>query len=144
MKSRPTRVRLLGAEVDLVTPDEVLATVDGYVREQRSAVMRKVPGKDSSAELKVRRLLTAMGLRYRLHRRDLPGSPDIAIIDAEGYCNIVGRIKDMVIRGGENIYPREIEEFLYRLPQVQDVQDQLDQIDAHYRATEPTRTGGVG
>ena len=38
---------------------------------------------------------------------------DLATIDAEGYCNIVGRIKDMVIRGGENIYPREVEEFLY-------------------------------
>jgi fatty-acyl-CoA synthase len=47
---------------------------------------------------------------------------DLATMDAEGYVNIVGRIKDMVIRGGENIYPREIEEFLYRLPQVQDVQ----------------------
>jgi fatty-acyl-CoA synthase len=47
---------------------------------------------------------------------------DIAIIDAEGYCNIVGRIKDMVIRGGENLYPREIEEFLYRHPKIQDVQ----------------------
>jgi fatty-acyl-CoA synthase len=47
---------------------------------------------------------------------------DLATIDEEGYCNIVGRIKDMVIRGGENIYPREIEEFLYRHPKVQDVQ----------------------
>ena len=47
---------------------------------------------------------------------------DLATMDAEGYVNIVGRIKDMVIRGGENIYPREIEEFLYRDPQVQDVQ----------------------
>jgi len=47
---------------------------------------------------------------------------DLAIIDAEGYCNIVGRIKDMVIRGGENVYPREIEEFLYRHPKIQDVQ----------------------
>jgi fatty-acyl-CoA synthase len=47
---------------------------------------------------------------------------DIAIIDAEGYCNIVGRIKDMVIRGGENLYPREIEEFLFRHPKIQDVQ----------------------
>ena len=47
---------------------------------------------------------------------------DLATMDAEGYVNIVGRIKDMVIRGGENIYPREIEEFLYRMPQVQDVQ----------------------
>jgi fatty-acyl-CoA synthase len=46
---------------------------------------------------------------------------DLATIDAEGYANIVGRIKDMVIRGGENIYPREIEEFLYRHPKVADV-----------------------
>ena len=47
---------------------------------------------------------------------------DLATMDAQGYVNIVGRIKDMVIRGGENIYPREIEEFLYRIPQIQDVQ----------------------
>ena len=47
---------------------------------------------------------------------------DLATMDADGYCNIVGRIKDMVIRGGENIYPREIEEFLYRHPKIQDVQ----------------------
>ncbi|MFK4511938.1 AMP-binding protein [Bradyrhizobium daqingense] len=47
---------------------------------------------------------------------------DLAILDDEGYCNIVGRIKDMVIRGGENLYPREIEEFLYRHPKIQDVQ----------------------
>ena len=47
---------------------------------------------------------------------------DLAVMDEEGYCNIVGRIKDMVIRGGENIYPREIEEFLYRHPKIQDVQ----------------------
>src|SRR5215472_11693980 len=47
---------------------------------------------------------------------------DVAVIDQEGYCNIVGRIKDMVIPGGENLYPREIEEFLYRHPKIQDVQ----------------------
>lgn len=47
---------------------------------------------------------------------------DLATMDAEGYVNIVGRLKDMVIRGGENVYPREIEEFLYRHPKVQDVQ----------------------
>jgi fatty-acyl-CoA synthase len=46
---------------------------------------------------------------------------DLAVIDAEGYCNIVGRVKDMIIRGGENISPREIEEFLYRHPAVLDV-----------------------
>ena len=47
---------------------------------------------------------------------------DIAVEDEDGYIAITGRIKDMVIRGGENIYPREIEEFLYQHPSVQDVQ----------------------
>jgi fatty-acyl-CoA synthase len=47
---------------------------------------------------------------------------DLATMDEEGYLNIVGRIKDMIIRGGENVYPREIEEFLYGHPKVQDVQ----------------------
>nr|WP_199043375.1 AMP-binding protein [Dyella sp. ASV24] len=47
---------------------------------------------------------------------------DLAVIDEAGYCTIVGRLKDMIIRGGENIYPREIEEFLYTHPKVQDVQ----------------------
>jgi fatty-acyl-CoA synthase len=47
---------------------------------------------------------------------------DLATIDADGYGNIVGRIKDMVIRGGENVYPREVEEFLYRHPAIADVQ----------------------
>jgi len=56
---------------------------------------------------------------------------DLATIDEEGYCNIVGRIKDMVIRGGENVYPREIEEFLYRHPKIQDVQV-IGVPDRHY------------
>ncbi len=47
---------------------------------------------------------------------------DLAVMDAEGYLSITGRIKDMVIRGGENVYPREIEEFLYTHPDVLDVQ----------------------
>jgi len=47
---------------------------------------------------------------------------DLATIDGAGYCNIVGRVKDMIIRGGENVYPREIEEFLYRHPKVSEVQ----------------------
>ena len=47
---------------------------------------------------------------------------DLATMDPEGFCNIVGRVKDMVIRGGENIYPREIEEYLYRHPNISDVQ----------------------
>jgi len=49
-------------------------------------------------------------------------SGDIATIDAEGYCRIVGRLKDMVIRGGENIFPREIEDFLFEHPKIADVQ----------------------
>jgi fatty-acyl-CoA synthase len=47
---------------------------------------------------------------------------DLATMDAEGYVNIVGRIKDLVIRGGENVYPREVEEFLYTHPDIADVQ----------------------
>jgi fatty-acyl-CoA synthase len=47
---------------------------------------------------------------------------DLAVMDSDGYVNITGRIKDMVIRGGENIYPREIEEFLYTHPDVLDAQ----------------------
>jgi fatty-acyl-CoA synthase len=47
---------------------------------------------------------------------------DLAVMRDDGYCAIVGRIKDMVIRGGENVYPREIEEFLYTHPDIEDVQ----------------------
>jgi fatty-acyl-CoA synthase len=47
---------------------------------------------------------------------------DLAVMRDDGYCSIVGRIKDMVIRGGENVYPREIEEFLYTHPDIEDVQ----------------------
>jgi len=47
---------------------------------------------------------------------------DLAVMREDGYCTIVGRIKDMVIRGGENVYPREVEEFLYTHPDIQDVQ----------------------
>ncbi|HVW68768.1 MAG TPA: AMP-binding protein [Steroidobacteraceae bacterium] len=46
---------------------------------------------------------------------------DLGVLDAEGYCSIVGRVKDMIIRGGENVYPREVEEYLYRHPKVLDV-----------------------
>lgn len=45
---------------------------------------------------------------------------DLAVIDEEGYCDIVGRVKDMIIRGGENIYPREIEEYLFQNPKIQE------------------------
>jgi fatty-acyl-CoA synthase len=47
---------------------------------------------------------------------------DLAVMRQDGYCNIVGRIKDMVIRGGENVYPREVEEFLYTHPDIEDAQ----------------------
>lgn len=47
---------------------------------------------------------------------------DLAVMDEDGYCSVVGRIKDMVIRGGENIYPREVEEFLHAHPAIADVQ----------------------
>jgi fatty-acyl-CoA synthase len=47
---------------------------------------------------------------------------DLAVMRADGYCNVVGRIKDIVIRGGENVYPREVEEFLYTHPDIEDAQ----------------------
>jgi len=49
-------------------------------------------------------------------------SGDLGTMDEEGYINVVGRIKEMIIRGGENIYPREIEEFLYAHPDISEVQ----------------------
>jgi DNA mismatch endonuclease (patch repair protein) len=52
---------------------------DVFSPEKRSAVMRQVKGRDTSPELKVRRMLLDLGLRYRLHRRDLPGAPDIVL-----------------------------------------------------------------
>ena len=60
--------RQAGVSTDVFTPD------------QRSAVMRRVKGRDTAPELKLRKLLTRLGVRYRLHRKDLPGSPDIAMI----------------------------------------------------------------
>jgi fatty-acyl-CoA synthase len=62
------------------------------------------------------------GTRKAIDEARFMHTGDLATIDAEGYCNIVGRIKDVVIRGGENIYPREIEEFLYTHPAIADVQ----------------------
>jgi DNA mismatch endonuclease (patch repair protein) len=54
-------------------------TTDVYPPEKRSAVMRRVKGKDTAPEMTVRKALTAQGARYRLHRKDLPGSPDIVL-----------------------------------------------------------------
>ncbi|MGA0603395.1 very short patch repair endonuclease [Caulobacter sp. KR2-114] len=55
------------------------SATDVYGAEKRSAVMRRVKGRDTTPELKVRRLLTSLGARYRLHRADLPGKPDIVL-----------------------------------------------------------------
>ena len=60
-------------------PPELLVSTDVFTPDQRSAVMRRVKSKDTAPEMKVRRALTAMGVRYRLHRKTLPGSPDVAV-----------------------------------------------------------------
>jgi fatty-acyl-CoA synthase len=60
--------------------------------------------------------------RASIDRASWMHTGDLAVMDADGYVNIVGRSKDMIIRGGENIYPREIEEFLYTHPAISDVQ----------------------
>lgn len=71
---------------------------------------------------------------------------DLARIDAEGYCNITGRVKDMIVRGGENIYPREVEEFLYTHPDISQVQvfgipdDRLGEIVAAWIVPKPGAT----
>ena len=110
------RVRSVG----LVQPHLEVKIVD----EAGNVVPRGTPG-----ELLTRGYSVMLGYwddgRRTREAIDLEGwmhTGDLATLDENGYCNIVGRLKDMVIRGGENIYPREIEEFLYRHPKVQDVQ----------------------
>lgn len=94
------------------------------IDENGDIVLRGVPG-----ELCTRGYNVMLGYwddpNQTLKVKDAEGwmhSGDLATIDEEGFCNIVGRLKDMVIRGGENLYPREIEEFLYRHPAIRDVQ----------------------
>jgi fatty-acyl-CoA synthase len=98
-------------EVKIVGPDGAVVPVGttGELLTRGYSVMRGYWGDDEATR-------TAIDAARWMHTGDL------ATLDAEGYCNIVGRIKDMVIRGGENIYPREIEEFLYRHPDIADVQ----------------------
>src|SRR5262249_43371003 len=60
--------------------------------------------------------------REAIDERGWMHTGDLATLDEDGYCNIVGRVKDLIIRGGENISPREIEEYLYRHPKIQEVQ----------------------
>ena len=95
--------------VDPATGDEVPIGVQGELCSRGYHVMKgyyKMP--EATAK--------AVDMDGWLHTGDL------AIMDENGYCKITGRIKDMIIRGGENIYPREIEEFLYTYPKVKDVQ----------------------
>ena len=80
------------------------------------------PGRDLGDRLKLPTLLIQENDALCLGERRAHKAGDLATIDEEGYCNIVGRVKDMLIRGGENVYPREIEEFLFRHPKVQSVQ----------------------
>ena len=103
---------LPGVEVRLVDPEtgaEVTTGEQGELQTRSTMVMKgyfNMP--DASAE--------AIDAEGWLHTGDL------ATVDAEGYYKITGRLKDMIIRGGENIYPREIEEFLYTHPDIADVQ----------------------
>lgn len=62
---------------------------------------------------------------YMIFLYNFPLHSDTASLNSLGYCSIEGRIKDMIIRGGENIYPAEIEQFLYTHPKVQEVQVRL-------------------
>ena len=99
-------------EIKIIDPDSgqtVPRGVTGELCTKGYSVMQGYWGDDA----RTREAIDAEGFMH---------TGDLATMDDEGYVNIVGRIKDMVIRGGENVYPREIEEFLYRHPQIQDVQ----------------------
>ena len=86
-------------------------------------------GRGTAGELCTRGYSVMLGYWDDLHstRQAIDGARwmhtgDLAVMDQDGYVNIVGRIKDMVLRGGENIYPREVEEFLFTRPEVADAQ----------------------
>jgi fatty-acyl-CoA synthase len=109
------------ATVGRVHPHVELKIVDP---ETGAVVARGVPG-----ELCTRGYSVMLGYwqneaatREAIDPADWMHTGDLATMDEDGYVNIVGRIKDMIIRGGENIYPREVEEFLYTHPAVLDVQ----------------------
>ena len=107
------------ATVGRVHPHVQVKIVDGDGR----VVPRGVPGELLTRGYSVMRGYWGQPERTR-EAIDAGGwmhTGDLGVIDDQGYCNIVGRVKDMIIRGGENISPREIEEFLYRHPAVSDV-----------------------
>jgi fatty-acyl-CoA synthase len=99
-------------EVKVVDPESGLVQPDGEPGELCTRGYSVMLGYWREEE-KTREAIDAAGWMH---------TGDLATMDADGYCNIVGRIKDLVIRGGENVYPREVEEFLYSHPQIEDVQ----------------------
>jgi fatty-acyl-CoA synthase len=100
--------------VDPSTGDTVPRGETGeYCTRGYSVMLGYWPLNEPEGEEKTREAIDADGWMH---------TGDLAVMREDGYCNIVGRIKDMVIRGGENIYPREIEEFLYGHPAIEDVQ----------------------
>jgi acyl-CoA synthetase (AMP-forming)/AMP-acid ligase II len=113
------------------TPEEYVAAMVAVFREVRRVLREDGTPcvADETGELVHRGALVGMGYwndpEKTAEAIDAGGwmhTGDLATMDDEGYVNIVGRLKDLVIRGGENVYPREVEEFLYRHPKVQDVQ----------------------
>jgi fatty-acyl-CoA synthase len=99
-------------EVKVVDPESGLVQPDGEPGELCTRGYSVMLGYWREEE-KTREAIDAAGWMH---------TGDLATMDADGYCNIVGRIKDLIIRGGENVYPREVEEFLYSHPQIEDVQ----------------------
>ena len=99
-------------EVKIVDPETMLVTPRGSAGELCTRGYSVMLGYWNDPE----RTADAIDAQRWMHTGDL------ATMDGEGYVNVVGRIKDMVIRGGENVYPREVEEFLYTHPDVVDVQ----------------------
>jgi len=100
--------------VDPVTGETVERGEPGeFCTRGYSVMLGYWPLSDSSGQEKTAEAIDADGWMH---------TGDLAVMREDGYCNIVGRIKDMVIRGGENIYPREVEEFLSGHPDIEDVQ----------------------
>jgi fatty-acyl-CoA synthase len=134
---------VIGYGMTETSPASTITTTDDPIERRVSTVGRAMPHvevkivdaegrivpRGTAGELLARGYLVMRGYWNDLEKTQEAIDParwmhtgDLATMDDEGYVNIVGRIKDMVIRGGENVYPREIEEFLYRHPKIQDVQ----------------------